>query len=315
MKVLVMAAGGVGGYFGAVMHRAGHEVTFVARGRHLEAIRRNGLRVESVTSGDFTAKAPATDRLDGGWTADLALFCVKGYDNPDAIAAMRPAVRAETSVLTLQNGVGSGDELAAAFGRDKVLLGVTYIDATRKAAGVVAETGSQCNIDFGEADGPESPRARSIFDGLSAAGIDVRLSSDIVREVWEKLMYISALSGMTCITRAAFAEVLDTPETLALTRTVLREVEAVARAKGIGLDGDVVETMMARFQERKAGLTSSMFTDLERGDRLEVGVLNGAVARYGRELGVATPVNDFITACLTVSHNRAACARQPGHSQ
>ena len=309
-----MGAGAVGGYFGAVLHRAGHEVTFVARGRHLEAIRRNGLRVESVTSGDFTAKAPAADRLDGEWTADLALFCVKGYDNPEAIAAMRPAVGADTAVLTLQNGVGSGDELAAAFGRDKVLLGVTYIDATLKAAGVVAETGSQCNIVFGQADAPESPRARPIFDALSAAGIDVRLSSDIAREVWEKLMYISALSGMTCITRVPFAAVLDTPETLALTRAVLREVKAVAGAKGTGLDDDVVETTMASFQEHKASLTSSMFTDLERGNRLEVGVLNGAVAKYGRELGVATPVNEFITACLTVSHNRAAAGRQPGQS-
>ena len=128
-----MGSGGVGGYFGAVLHRDGHDVTFVARGQHLEAIRHNGLRIESVASGNFTIHSTATERPDGVWKADLALFCVKGYDNPGAMSIMAPAVGEDTTILTLQNGIGSGDELAAAFGRQKVLAGATYIDAAVKS--------------------------------------------------------------------------------------------------------------------------------------------------------------------------------------
>jgi len=136
----------------------------------------------------------------------------------------------------------------------------------------------------------------------------VTLSRHIAREVWTKLVYICGLSGMTCITRASFAEVLDMPETLELTERVLREVEAVARAKRVTLGDGIVEETMERYQSSGRDATSSMYTDLVKGNRLEVGVLNGAVSRFGSELGVATPANDFITGCLTVAHNRASAA-------
>ena len=153
-----MGSGGVGGYYGALLFRSGQDVTFVARGEHLDAIRDQGLRVESVTSGDFTVHPPATDRPSGAWKADMVLFCVKGYDNAGAIATMGPALGADTSVLTLQNGIGSGDELASAFGDKSVLLGLTYINAVRRGPGVVAELGGACNIVFGEEDGGLTPR-------------------------------------------------------------------------------------------------------------------------------------------------------------
>ena len=309
MKILVMGSGAVGGYYGAVLHRGGHEVTFVARGEHLEAIRQNGLRVESVTSGDFTIHPLVTDRPDGSWTPDWALFCVKGYDNAAAIELMRPAVREGTSILTLQNGLGSGDELASAFGQEKVLLGVTYVDAVRKAPGVVVEEGGPCNIIFGEADGSRFPRAVAVYETMKASGISVELSSDVEAALWSKLIYVCAWSGMICITRASFAEILGTPDTEELTWRVMREAEAVARAKGVNVDGDLVERTMERFRATDGPSISSMYEDLKRGGRLEVGVLNGAVARLGKELGVETPVNGFIAACLMVVHNRAVAAR------
>ncbi len=312
VKVMVMGSGGVGGYFGAVLHRAGNEVTLVARGEHLDAIRGRGLRIESVASGDFTIRPAATDRPDPSLEAELVLYCVKGYDNAGAIATMAPTVGADTKVLTLQNGIGSGDRLADAFGADKVLLGVTYIDAVRTEPGVVAEVGDKCNIVFGEQDGRHTPMAVAVRDAMKDAGIDVRLSSNVAEELWKKLIYICAWSGMICMTRAPMAEITSTPEASDLTLRIMREVEAVARAKGVDVDPDHVDRTMAYFQKTREGAISSMLTDLQRGNRLEVDVLNGAVARLGGELGVPTPGNEFIAACLTVAHNRARAVSQPG---
>ena len=309
MKILVMGSGTVGGYYGAVLHRGGHEVTFVARGEHLDAIRQSGLRVESVTSGDFTIHPPVTDSPEGSWLPELVLFCVKGYDNAEAIELVRPAVGEGTSVLTLQNGLGSGDELASAFGHDKVLLGVTYVDAVRKAPGVVVEEGGPCNVVFGDADGSRSPRAVAVYEALEGAGISVELSSDVEVALWSKLIYVCAWSGMICITRASFAEILGTPEAEDLTWRVMREAEAVAGAKGVNVDGDLVERTMERFRATDGPSISSMYEDLKRGGRLEVEVLNGAVARLGKEVGVETPANELIAACLMVAHNRAVARR------
>ena len=306
MKALVMGTGAVGGYFGAALSRSGEEVVFVARGRHREAIEAEGLRIESVASGNFTIHAPVLEKLDGAWQADLVLFCVKGYHNAEAMETIRPAVGAATTILTLQNGVGSADQLAGAFGREKPIAGAAYIHAMRRAPGVVAEVGGHCRIVFGEHDGRETPRATSIRDAFRAAGVEIELSTNVSKALWNKLVFICALSGMTCATRASFPEVLDTPETLDLTWRVMREAEAVARASGVELDGDVVESTMAEFQETRDELTSSMFLDLEAGNPLELSLLNGAVSRIGGEVGVPTPVNDFITACLSVANNRAS---------
>lgn len=304
-----MGSGAVGGYFGAVLHRGGHQVEFVARGEQLETIRQHGLRIESVTSGDFTIRPEVAERPDGSSSADLVMFCVKGYDNPEAIATMAPAVGPDTAVLTLQNGLGSGDELAAAFGHDSVLLGVTYIDAVRKEPGVVAELGGHCNIIFGEESGESTPRAVAVRDAMSGSGIEISLSSDVRVELWNKLIFICALSGMTCITRARIGQVLDTPETLDLTWKVMWEAEAVGRAQGVELDEGIVDTNMRVLEGLGESAVSSMYMDLERGNWLEVGVLNGAIDRLGKEAHVPTPVNSFITACLTVAHNRAAAQR------
>ena len=305
MKILVMGSGAIGGYFGAVLHKAGHDVTFVERGEHLEAIQQRGLRIESLAAGNFTIHPEATAQPDGSFSADMALFCVKGYDNAQAITIMEPAVGENTSILTLQNGIGSGEVLASAFGREKVLLGVTYADVTRKVPGLVVEDGTQCNIIFGPEDGRRSPRAVEVYKALQGAGVDTELSTNVTGELWKKLTYICALSGMTCITRSAFSEVLEIPETLDLTWNLMREVEAVAKARGVDLDEGVPDSFMAQFQEAQGRITSSMYTDLQQGRPLEVEVLNGAVARLGNELGVDTPINSFIATCLTVAHRRA----------
>lgn len=305
MKVLVMGSGGVGGYYGGVISKSGHDVIFVARGEHLNAIKENGLRVESVNSGNFTLYPRVTSRLDGVWKADIVLFCVKSYDNSSAIRTMAPSVGPETAILTLQNGLGSADDLGEAFGREKVILGVTYIDGIKKKPGVVCELNAASSLIFGEEDGSETERVAVLRDVFWNAEVEVELSNTITVSLWKKLLFICGLSGMTCITNASLAEILDTPGTLDLTWRVLREAEAVARAKGVALGRDVVEASMARFQERKDTMISSMKVDLDRGNPLEVGVLNGAVSKIGKKVRVSTPVNDFITSCLNIHHRRA----------
>ena len=306
MKVLIMGSGAVGGYFGSVLYRDGHDVQFVARGNHLDAISRDGLRVESVTSGNFTINPPVMECLDGQKKADLVLFCVKSYDNAEAIRTMEPAVGQNTVILTLQNGLGSGDELARFFGGNgKVLLGVTYVDAVLKNPGVVAELGGRCSIIFGDVTGNLTSNATEVRDALCDAGIDVNLSSDVRKELWNKLIFICALSGMTCITRVPIGQVLSMPETLDLTWKVMLETEAVGRAHGVDLNPDIVEISMEILKGLGESGVSSMYMDLERGKRLEVAVINGAIHKLGNELHVETPMNSFINACLLVSHNRA----------
>lgn len=309
MKILIMGSGAVGGYFGAVLHRGGHDVMFVARGTHLDAIRQQGLRIESATSGNFTVRPTATDRPDGSWIADFVLFCVKGYDNPGAMATMAPAVGEETSVLTVQNGIRAGEELASAFGRDRVLLGLTYVDAVRKGPGHVVQLNAPTRIVVGEEDGSQSQRAIAVRDALQDAGITVELSSHVGMEMWKKLIFICGLSGVTCVTRATIAEVLDTRETRQLLIAVMSEAAAVAVARGVQLDPTYVDDTVAYFEKNRESLVSSMFVDLEQGNLLEVEILNGAISRSGRELGVPTPANDFITSSLMVAHNRAMARR------
>ncbi len=306
MNIIVMGTGGVGGYYGGLLARAGEDVTFVARGEHLDAIRERGLHVRSRSSGEFTVKAKAAAALDGVEPADLIVYCVKGYDNDVAIDLIRPAVGPDTAILSLQNGIGAGDLLTAAFGADGILLGASYVDARKTGPGEVIEFGLDASIIFGAAGGGVTPTATRMLEVMKDAGIPATLSEDPDQVIWSKFVYICGLSGMMCITRATLSEIMDTPETRAMTEQVLREAEAVGIAKGVNLPSDLVEDILADFGTSSDDGWSSMRTDLDSGNRLEVGVINGAAARLGKEMGIETPANAFITSCLTPAHNRAA---------
>ena len=312
MNVLVMGSGAVGGYYGAVLRHAGNDVTFVARGDHLAAIRERGLRVDSVTSGNFTVTADATDRPDASLRTDLVLFCVKGYDNAEAIELICPTVGEHTSVLTLQNGIGSGAQLSDAFGEERVLLGVTYVDASLDGPGHVSEFGGPSRLVFGEVDGGQTDRSLAVRDTLSDAGVRVELTSDVDAALWRKFLFICAWSGMICLTRSSMSEILASSATERMTMSVLREVQSVGAARGIELPDSEVEEAMQSFRDAGEDSVSSMYIDLQAGKPLEIEVLNGAVARMGAEAGVATPVNDFIVACLTLPHRKAVAARAGG---
>ena len=305
MNVLVMAAGSVGGYFGSLLAKAGNDVLFVARGENLAAIASDGLRVESVTSGNFSIDAKAVERPDGSWSADLVLFCVKSYHNSVAIDTITPAVGDETAILTLQNGIGSGDELSAAFGAGRIMLGAAYVEAAHPGPGLFQELGGITRIVFAEQGGSPSQRGAEIRETFADAGIDSEIAEDIEQALWNKLVYICGLSGMTCITHSSFAEVMDSPETRKMTLDVLNEAYAVGRSAGVDLAPDLVESIMENFVEDSDHLISSMHADLTAGRPMEFGNLNGKVSELGRQLGVPTPINDFITACLIPQHKRA----------
>ena len=305
MKILIMGAGAIGGGYGGLLARGGEDVVLLARTANLSAIRERGLRVESDTFGEFTVHPEAVDVLDGSWTADLILFCVKGYHNEQAMTDMAAAIGDDTTILTLQNGIGSGEQLAQRFGSEKVLLGAAYIDAERTAPGVFAQRGSPPRIVLGEESGELSDRAQSIADVLRGANIETEVSLNVLTALWSKLVYICALSGMSCITRASFIDVLETPETYAMTMQVMTEALKVGQASGVPLDDDLPDAVMAGFLEEKGGLISSMHTDLVAGNPLEVSLINGAVGRIGNEVGVATPANSFIAACLAIADRKA----------
>ena len=288
MKILVMGSGGVGGYFGAKLARAGEDVVLVARGAHLEAIRTHGLKVKSAIDGEFVVGSRATGDPGSAGIADLVLFCVKSYDTEAAADAIRPAVGPETAVLSLQNGVDNEEKLERIVGPAHVLGGTAYVFATIESPGVIAHsTGGR--IVFGELDGAASPRAQRILETFQRAAIPAERTSRIQQVLWEKYLFITAQGGITALTRCAIGLIRTTPQTRRMYRLILEELAAVAKAAGIDLPPQTVDDLMATADKLVSTLTSSLHYDLTHGRRLELEALQGHAVRLGEKLGVPTP--------------------------
>jgi 2-dehydropantoate 2-reductase len=300
MKIAVVGAGGVGGYFGGLLARAGHEVHFIARGEHLRAIRERGLRVDSV-HGDFEVRpAHATDDPAEVGPVDLTIFTVKTYHTDSAAEMMRPLVGPHTTILPLQNGVESASRLSRFYGREAVLGGAVWVVSSVAEPGVVRQESQVRRIVLGEPDGRETERARDTAEALSRTGASVETTDHIEKVLWTKLLFIASFSGITSVTRAPAGPVMAGDESRLLLRRAMQEVEAVARKKGVALDADVVEKTMAFVAALEPTTTSSMQRDVTAGRRLEYDALNGAVVRAGQESGTPTPVNEFLWTCLRV---------------
>ncbi len=297
MKIVMMGAGGVGGYFGALLHRAGEQVWFIARGEHLKAMQANGLQVTSVL-GDFTIKVTATDDPVEAGVADLVVFGVKSYDTEGVAERMKPMIGSRTTILCLQNGVDNEEKLAAIYGERVVLPAVVHIFSAVSAPGVIAQTGGPRKITFGESDGSISPRVERIFEVFRKAEINCERSTRIMADLWEKFLFICAVGGMTALTRAPIGEIRSCPESRAMLRAVMEEVAAVARAKGIPIAADAVGQTMQFVDGLAPGGRASLYHDVAAGKRLELDALAGAVVRFGEETGVAIPMNRAIYAAL-----------------
>ena len=298
IKILVMGAGAVGGYFGGRLARAGNRVVFVARGANLDALRRRGLVVHSI-GGDFTVSpVESTASAAEAGLCDLVLVCVKSTATLQAAEILRPVVGEETVVLSLQNGVENEDLLAERLGASHVLGGLTHIGAELVEPGEIRHT-SGGRIIFGELDGSVSPRARRLEELFSAAGIDCRLSRNITLMLWDKLSWNAAFNALTAVTRSTVGELLRQPDGTELARRAMLEVVAVAGAVGVPLDPARVDDAIERSRRDMPDLRTSMLQDLERGKPLEYEALNGAVLRAAARSRVAVPVHQTLYALLS----------------
>jgi 2-dehydropantoate 2-reductase len=297
MRIAVVGAGGVGGYFGAKLARAGASVVMLARGAHLEAIRRDGIRVRSVPEGESVAKVEAVDSFAGQPPVDMALFCVKSFDTRSAAEALRPVVGPSTGVVSLQNGVDNEETLDELLGRGVALGGAAYVFAGIASPGVITHTFAG-RIVFGEMDGRATERATRLRDALAGAAVPVELASDIRRVLWEKYLLISAQAGMTAISRCPAGVLRETPESWRMYRLIVEELAALARASGVALAADVVDTVMKQAAAIAPDAYSSLHHDLVHGKRLELEALHGHAVRLGERHGVPTPMVLAVYAAL-----------------
>ncbi len=297
MRIVVMGAGGTGGYFGAKLARAGEDITFVARGAHLAAMRDHGLCVKSAIEGEWIVRAPAVERLDRLPPAELVLFCVKSFDTEDAAEVIRPVLGSETGVLSIQNGVDNEDTLARLLGPGHVMGGVAQVFTTIESPGVVSHA-LLGRILFGEMDGKESERARAFLAACGRASIPAEISPHMLRTLWEKYVYLTAQAGMTALTRLPAGVIRQVPETRRMYRLLLEEVAALGRAAGAGLPDGIVDTCVQFLDALGPTAYSSLYHDLTRGKRLELEALHGHAVRLGERYGVPTPMLFAVYAAL-----------------
>ncbi|MCS5667089.1 MAG: 2-dehydropantoate 2-reductase [Dehalococcoidia bacterium] len=297
MRIAVMGAGSTGGYFGGMLSRGGHDVSLVARGAQLEAIRANGLLVVRDDD-EFTVQCLATDDPAKIGPVDLVLLCVKTYQNETAIPLMVPLVGADTTVLCLQNGVDSYLTATEILGGQAVLPGAAFIEASRLGPGQVRQTGSLVRVIFGETDGRETPRCRAIREAFIDSGIPAEVLPDIGVGQWEKFLFIATMAGVTSMARATLAELMPQSHWRKVVHACLTEIDTVARANGVNLPPTIVPRTINYIEEHLADLQASMHHDLVAGRPLELDALNGAVVRAGLDSGVPTPINDIIYAML-----------------
>jgi 2-dehydropantoate 2-reductase len=301
MRFSVLGSGAVGGYYGAKLSRAGHDVTLVARGAHLAAIREHGLLVRSPSLGDFTVKARAEDDTSKIGPVDVVIVAVKAYDNAQAFPLIAPMLGPESSVLTLQNGVDSTYELAALFGEARVVGGTTYIAAALTSPGVIDQTGTHRRIVFGETFGtlPRlSARVRAIDEALAGADIQSEAVADGRVPIWEKFIFLVALAGFTGASRLPIGPLWADPIVRSRFLEACREVEQVARAEGVDVAPDVVDRVDAYVRGIPGTMRSSLLIDLSQGKRIEVEALQGSVVRRAARAGVPVPIMSTLYALL-----------------
>jgi len=301
MRIAILGSGAVGGYYGAKLARAGHDVTFVARGAHLAAIRERGLQIKSSALGDFTVRANAEQDTRKVGPVQLVLVAVKTYDNPTALPLLTPMLGLETVVLTVQNGVDSPAEVAAIAGQSRTLGGTTYIATALEAPGLIVQTGEHRRIVFGEAFGnlPRvSDRVTAIHEAFAGADVQSIPVGDGRVPIWEKFVFLASLAGFTGAARLPIGPVWSDPFTRAQFLAASREIEALARAEGVPVAADVVDRMIPYIDAIPGSMRSSLLIDLQQGKRIEVEALQGAVVRRAERVGVSVPILSTLYAVL-----------------
>lgn len=314
MRIAIMGSGGVGGYFGARLAKGGADVTFIARGAHLEAMRANGLAIDSAHEPLHLSKVNATDDPRSIGPVDIVLFSVKLWDTESAARSLLPVMTPQTGVISFQNGVQKDDTLRQIFGADAVMGGVAYMATTIGKPGVIAQTGTMQRMVFGEYDGKHSARAQALLAAAKAGGINAEISDDIRRAIWEKFCFLVGLSGSTASIRLPLGPIRGHPRTRQFLFDLMRETVAVGRAQGVNLPEDFAAQRLAFIDGLPADMTSSMHHDLARGRPLEVRWLSGSVAEMGAKVGVPTPANRAVYDVLALYEDGpppGALAKEP----
>jgi 2-dehydropantoate 2-reductase len=292
MKIAVMGSGGLGGLYGGRLAHAGYDVTFIARGAHMSAMKEHGLLIENEERGNVRVEHPnVTDDPAAMGVADYVLIAVKLWDTDAAVSAIQPMVGPGTAVISLQNGVIKDDILRREFGDDAVVGAVAYVATHVARPGVIRQTGSMQRLILGEYDGRQSPRAQQLLDAMLRAGVQAAISDDIRRTIWEKYVFLVGLSGTTATMRSTIGPIRQNAQSRAFLYDLLKETVAVGRAHGVRLPSDYADDRLAFLDTVPATMTSSMHHDLEKGNRLEVAWLSGGVVELGRVVNVATPAN------------------------
>jgi 2-dehydropantoate 2-reductase len=297
VRIAVVGAGGVGGYFGGRLAQAGQEVFLIARGEHLDAIRREGLRVQSV-AGDFEVRPPASDDPAEVGPVDYVLFCVKSYETEAAAAPLGSLLGDDTAVVSLQNGVDNEEKIAARIGSEHVLGGAAFIFASIAAPGLIEQTGGPRRIVFGELDGSRSERAGSLLAACRTAEIDAAIADDIRVVLWDKYALICAVAGVTAASRLPMDRLLAVRESRDFFRRIVGEVALVARAEGVALADAIVDEKTAFAEKLEPGSFSSLHHDLVTGGRLELDALHGELIRRAARHGLRVPASEAVYALL-----------------
>ena len=305
MRIVIMGAGGIGGYFGARLAAAGNDVAFIARGAHLAAMRANGLVVRSTRGDLHLTDITATDDPNTLAPADLVLIGVKLWDTEAAATAVQPLVRPGAAVVSFQNGIEKDDVLARILGREAVIGGTAQISVVIAGPGVIAHTGALAKLVIGELDNRRTPRIETIAATCQTAGIETEIAADIRLATWQKFAFLVAVSACTTSMRQPIGPLRGNPQTRAFLRDVMREVVAVGQAQGVPLPADFADARLAQIDTLPADMSSSMHGDLTRGNRLEVAWLSGAVAALGGNTGVPTPLNRAVFDILAPYANGA----------
>jgi 2-dehydropantoate 2-reductase len=301
MRFAIVGSGAVGGYFGAKLARNGQDVTFIARGAHLAAIREHGLRVQSAKLGDFVVHAPASDDAAAVGPVDVVLFTVKAYDNPGALQLVPPLVGERTVVLTLQNGVDSADDVAAVVGPERVLGGTTYVATALEAPGLIVQTGVHRSIIFGEVFGDTSrvsKRVQDIADVMAPADIQATPVPDGRVPIWDKFVYLAPFSGFTGASRLPIGGIWPDPHVREMFYAAAREIAALAAAEGVQLSSDRFATLEEYMRNIPPTTRSSLLIDLEMGKRIEVEALQGAAVRRAARHNLPLPIISTLYALL-----------------
>ena len=297
MRIAVMGAGSIGGYFGGMLAQSGHDVTLIARGKHLETIRKDGLKILNG-DGYFLVKCDSTDDPTSIGVVDLVLLTVKTYQNDMAIPPLRSLIDSSTSILCLQNGMDSYQSITRLLQIQDPLPGAAYIEASVQSPGIIRQSGTVVKIVFGELNGTLSSRGTEIQKVLSDSGIDTQFTTDILKTLWTKFLFISTMAGITCLTRETLAQLVPREDWPNIIIDCMKEIEAVGRGNNINLENDVVKTTMDYITASLENMQASMHTDLMAGRPLELDALNGAVVRAGKLAEIPTPINSLIYAML-----------------